>query len=253
MTEDDSNTRSKTPMAVFSSALNDATAALSEALSARANAVEYPDVDLTGEPEEIKAKAEEAEKRYRALVEDAAALTPYERRALDLVVWLAAIFADGRELQPFEQEILARIDGAMAHPADKDRKIALADTIVKDHAERYQLAATAGPDYKGNTPAEIVHNLGVELWSAVNKGFGVLDEMGPAVAELLGEYKADSGRRTKDGKGSGRLSSAGILAELNAYAGNPLALIPKERDGMAHAIANAVGRAKSKHIPNLGT
>lgn len=185
-----------------------------------------------------------------------------EQRIIASLAWLMSICNEGRDLQPFEREILARIDEAAGHPSDMDRRIQLGSEIVAEHARRYQNALAGGrleaqpdgrpqwvrgPEYRGNSPNAVVHQLVVQLFGAVHRDFGVLETKVRAVATLLDDYKGDRGRRTKDGAGSGKMSAQRILAELNQLAGNPLG-----KKGM-DSIKGHLDRAKGKHIPKLGT
>lgn len=172
-----------------------------------------------------------------------ASLEDHERNAVDLVQWFADLFAEGRIAQPLEIETLSRLAAALK-PDSRDRRIALAVERVAYQAERFQQAKRGD---LGNTPEEIGRHLTIELWGLVDERFEQLEKRSMAVLELLGEYKADSGRRTPDGRGAGKMSAARILEELNTLAGHPLG----ERLD-AHAVSNAMSRWK-KQIPSSGT
>ncbi len=164
-----------------------------------------------------------------------------ERTAIDAVASLATMFVEGREPDTGEVEALRRVAAAL-WPGNRDTRIATGVRMV----ERAAAALSACRNANEKRKACIV--LADWLCIGVHAGFGALREKPDKTGELLGSYEGTSGRRTKDGKGGGKLSAAGVFAELNTLAGYPLERLD------AHTIANAVGRARDRErIPGAGT
>ncbi|HEY5373510.1 MAG TPA: hypothetical protein VIK01_07470 [Polyangiaceae bacterium] len=146
-------------------------------------------------------------------------LSDADRTAVELVQWLARTFVSE---QPPEiaGEVLRRI-AAIALDGPRDWKIRRGVESVERFAEE-------GSEALVN---DLIANVEPNFWS--------LKTHLRAVEELLADYKPDVGRRTSDGKGSGKMSAARILAELNTLAGYPLG---KNLD--AHGVGSAISRSR---------
>jgi hypothetical protein len=155
-----------------------------------------------------------------------------EKNALVIVEWLAGLYQCDAPIHPHQRAILRRLDAAF-RPAREGQKAALADELVQEHGERIHEAKR--PGYKGNPPREIAHQLAVSLWSMVDASFGALDDRLDDVVALLERYERYRGRRSKAGKGTGKVSSTRIVCELNAMVRWPLGRSLKPR-GVSNAV-----------------
>lgn len=190
----------------------------------------------TAQQDEMNARQNGA----REAAQQRAPLTAADRNAVDIVRWIASLYAGGRQPQAGEQEVLDAMQ-KLFRPVLKGEKLLLAVELIKSHAVRYLQAIEGDPDYQGNRPEQIAHQLAVHLWGEVDDGLEPLEQMTAEVGELLEQYKASKGRRTKDGKHGGKLAASGILAELNTMAGWPLG-----DDLDAHKIDSAINRLQTK-------
>jgi hypothetical protein len=175
-------------------------------------------------------------------------LAEHERLATDIARWFADLFIDGREIGRDDQAIIRRISEAF-RPVDKTAKVRLANALIEEHAKRYlealphyrplptpkrPLPAPKGnrvvelgsvtPGYEGNAPPLIAEQLIVALSNLVHEGFAAaLDNADhEAIGALLERWYPDKGRRTEAPQGGGKLAAAGILAQLNTLADEPL-------------------------------
>jgi hypothetical protein len=150
-----------------------------------------------------------------------------ERRAFAVAGWLGNAFLTDRDQGRFdleydERETLSRLYAALRPAEDpKFHAVELAETLVREHAE---LAGQYnGGEPHPNLPAPftvavpaiaLIH----ALREQVHPAFRALQERAIDVAALLSRYTPTRGFKTKTGEPT-KLTAAGILEELNEWAG----------------------------------
>ena len=155
----------------------------------------------------------------------------YGRRARIMAHWLLKI-AEEMEPTRHDQAVLNRMWAASKPARDVERR-ALAAEVVTEHAEAYRTAPQA----------RAAQRLCGSLGARVDAAFATLEP--EHVLALFVRYEPGRGKRTSAGRGKGKLSAAGVVAELNRLARWPLG-----RNLSPHAIGNAVAQSKSTREPD---